>query len=211
MDAGQTTEHEQAMKSRRTQILEAAAAEFGAKGYQRATMRDIASRLGIAPGTIYLYFKNKRDLLLAIAELLIAQPVDQAMAQAAHLDAEAYIATILRDRLCFARRNRALLQALITEIWIDPELQQRFFAQILGSIFATGMQHMQTQIAEGKWRPCRPEIVVPAVAGSIILLSVLRTIAPEHFLAGISDDDLVNELTHLYLYGLQPTAGEASG
>jgi len=189
---------------RRAQILEAAASVFAEKGYQRATMKEIAARAGVAPGTIYLYFKSKRDLLLAIADRLIAQPVDEALAQAARLDAEGYIAAIMRNRIRFARQNSDFLQALIPEIWTDPELQERFFTQIVGPIFASGARYLQMQVEAGRLRPCRVEVVIPAVAGSIIILATLRALAPGQLLPSISDDELVEELTQLYLYGLQP-------
>ena len=191
-------------EQKREAILEAAAEVFGEKGYQRATMKEIAARVGIAPGTIYLYFKSKRDLLLAIADRLIGQTVDQTLAQAVHLDAKGYIAAILRDRLRFARENQAFLQALVTEVWTDPELQERFFTQIVGPIFASGARYLQAQVAAGKLRPCRVEIVVPAVAGAIILLSTMRALVPNHLLPGISDEELIEELAQLYLYGLAP-------
>lgn len=196
---------------RREQILEAAAAVFAEKGYQRATVKEIAARAGIAPGTIYLYFENKRDLLLAIADRLIAHPVDEMLAHASHLDAEGYIAAIMYNRIHFARQNRALLQALIPEIWTDSELRERFFTQILVPIFASGARYLQTWVAEGKLRPCRVEIVIPAVAGSIIALAILRAWVPELLPSPISDEDIVEELTRLYLYGLQPGAEEVDG
>jgi AcrR family transcriptional regulator len=195
-------------EQRRDAILEAAAEVFGEKGYQRATMKEIAARVGIAPGTIYLYFKSKRDLLLAIADRLIGQAVDQALAQAVHLDAKGYIAAILRDRLRFARENQAFLQALVTEVWTDPELQERFFTQIIGPIFASGSRYLQAQVAAGKLRPCRVEIVVPAVAGAIVLLSAMRALVPDRLLPDISDEELIEELTQLYLYGLAPREEE---
>ena len=54
------------VKTRRTEILEAAAVVFAEKGYQRATVKEIADRAGIAPGTIYLYFSGKHEILSAI-------------------------------------------------------------------------------------------------------------------------------------------------
>jgi len=210
MDNALPSAAESPAETRRAQILEAAVAVFAEKGYQRATVKEIAARAGVAPGTIYLYFKNKRDLLLAIADRLIAQPVDQALAQLADLDAEAYIAAILQNRLQFVRRNQAFLQALVTEIWTDEELRERFFTQVIGPIFANAACYLQDRVAEGKLRTCRIEIVVPAVTGAIIILSFLRALVPEHVLAGVSDDELVEELARLYLYGLQPHPEEAA-
>jgi len=44
------------------EILEAALDLFAELGFRKATIEDISRRLDIAPGTIYLYAKDKRDL-----------------------------------------------------------------------------------------------------------------------------------------------------
>jgi len=53
---------------KRSLITEAAVQVFAARGYHAARISDIAQRAGVADGTIYLYFKNKEDLLLSIFE-----------------------------------------------------------------------------------------------------------------------------------------------
>lgn len=49
-------------------ILQAAVDSFSQTGYDRTKMEDIAKRLGLSKGTIYLYFKSKEDLFVAICE-----------------------------------------------------------------------------------------------------------------------------------------------
>ena len=49
-------------EQRRKQILEAAKKVFSAKGFNRATMEEIAGEAELSPGTLYLYFKNKEEL-----------------------------------------------------------------------------------------------------------------------------------------------------
>jgi len=195
---------------RRTQILEAAAAVFARKGYQRATVKEVAAQAGVAPGTIYLYFENKRDLLMAIADHLIGQSWAQTSAQMAQIEPETYVAAVLRNTLDFFHQHKALVQALITEIWTDPQLQEQFFDRVLQPIFVGGVGYLQAQIAQGRARPCRAEIVIPTVAGSLVVLSVLRALAHDHFLAEFSDDELTDELTRLYFYGLQAHEGVVS-
>lgn len=53
---------------KRSQIIEAAILVFADKGYHSARVADIASEAQVADGTIYLYFKNKEDLLIRIFE-----------------------------------------------------------------------------------------------------------------------------------------------
>lgn len=53
---------------KRELIIEAAVEVFAEKGFHSARISDIARKAGVADGTIYLYFKNKEDLLLSIFE-----------------------------------------------------------------------------------------------------------------------------------------------
>ena len=55
---------------RQEQILAAALEIFSQKGYTAATIPEIARKAGLAAGTIYLYFPNKRDLFIKVIEEL---------------------------------------------------------------------------------------------------------------------------------------------
>ncbi len=46
------------------QILEAAIRVFARQGFHQSTVAQIAKEAGVADGTIYLYFKNKDDILV---------------------------------------------------------------------------------------------------------------------------------------------------
>jgi len=52
----------------RERIIGVALRVFAEKGYHETTMEDVADRLGVSEGTIYLYFKSKKELFKAISE-----------------------------------------------------------------------------------------------------------------------------------------------
>ena len=193
---------------RRDEILTAAARVFAEKGYANATIKEIAYEADVADGTIYNYFEGKHDILLGIADRLIGEAMDQTISELSSRDPETYVDAVLHSTVRFTRENQAFLQALATEIWTDEALQRQFFAQILTPIFTAGVQQLQAQIAAGEARPCQVEIVVATIAGSLIAVSLLRAVASEHFLADFSDDEIVDELTRLYSYGLKLDSGE---
>lgn len=60
----------------RDQILEAARRTFGEVGYDRATIRGIASAAGVDPALVHHYFGSKEDLFVAALEL----PINPAVA-----------------------------------------------------------------------------------------------------------------------------------
>ncbi|MBU2521304.1 MAG: TetR/AcrR family transcriptional regulator [Proteobacteria bacterium] len=52
---------------RRQQIMIAAKRVFSLKGFNKATMEDIANEAELSPGTLYLYFKNKDELCVSLS------------------------------------------------------------------------------------------------------------------------------------------------
>lgn len=59
---------EQQKAETRKAIVDAATELFLAHGYQGFSLRQVAEQIGYSPGTIYLYFSNKDDLLFTIAD-----------------------------------------------------------------------------------------------------------------------------------------------
>jgi len=53
---------------KRARILDAAERIFARRGFFHARVSEIAKEAGVADGTIYLYFKNKDDLLISLFE-----------------------------------------------------------------------------------------------------------------------------------------------
>jgi len=54
------------VRKMQSRILEAAMKLFAKGGYENVTMRRIAAEIEYSPGTIYLYFKNKKDIMLQL-------------------------------------------------------------------------------------------------------------------------------------------------
>lgn len=59
-------EPQRGFENRREALLDAAAQLFVTKGYSATSMRDIASAVGMLPGSIYYHFKSKDELLLEV-------------------------------------------------------------------------------------------------------------------------------------------------
>lgn len=66
-----TAEGRQRHEAKYQKILDAALEIFAHKGYHEAKISEIAKIAGVADGTIYLYFKNKDDLLISLFEAKI--------------------------------------------------------------------------------------------------------------------------------------------
>ncbi len=54
--------------AKRRQIIEGARAVFLSRGFDAASMGDIAKAAGVSKGTLYVYFKDKDELFAAIVQ-----------------------------------------------------------------------------------------------------------------------------------------------
>lgn len=64
---------ERSRQETRQAILEAATQMFEREGYEGFSLRQVAENIGYTPTTIYLYFKDKDDLLFAVCSQGFAQ------------------------------------------------------------------------------------------------------------------------------------------
>lgn len=58
----------QGSNEKRERILEGALRAFAKKGFYNTRISEVAAEAGVADGTIYLYFKNKDDVLISLFE-----------------------------------------------------------------------------------------------------------------------------------------------
>ena len=85
MTAAHPTKKEVVSEFRRAGILKAARKVFARHGYDGATMDDVAEACSIAKGTLYLYFKSKRQIYLGVLKEdlhSLREATAQAIAQA---------------------------------------------------------------------------------------------------------------------------------
>ncbi len=59
--------------ARRSQLLDAAKRVFARRGYPAVNIADICKEAKVARGTIYQYFRNKRDVLMALLDEIAAR------------------------------------------------------------------------------------------------------------------------------------------
>jgi AcrR family transcriptional regulator len=67
---------EEKRRANQDRILDAARAVFGARGYQAATIEEIAEQSGLSNGAIYYNFNSKEELFLALLDQRMEQRLE---------------------------------------------------------------------------------------------------------------------------------------
>jgi AcrR family transcriptional regulator len=122
-------EHEK----RRKAILEKALDVFMDEGFENATFQKIADQCGITRTTLYIYFKNKKEIFnYSIKQLLLKAEEDiQRLRADTGMGSVEKITRVLLDILKLLEQNRRLLAVILdylvylSKTGVDPESRVR--------------------------------------------------------------------------------------
>ena len=113
--------NEKGTAEKRQRILDAAVAEIARHGYYQTTVAMIARRAGVADGTIYLYFKNKDELLFSIFDRAMSRFIRRGQAELPDEgDAEQKLRRIIQLHLSLVGADQDL--AIITQVELRHSL-----------------------------------------------------------------------------------------
>ena len=117
-------------RGRRTlrRLLDAAAEEFGARGYHETAISNITQRAGVGLGTFYVYFKSKEEVFRALVADMgvrtrhaLAEGTREApnRLEAERLGIQAY--------LDFVRSHKALYRIVMEAQFVAPEAYRDYY------------------------------------------------------------------------------------
>jgi AcrR family transcriptional regulator len=187
---------------RRAQILAAASRVFARHGFHRATVRQVAQEAGIADGTVYLYFRSKQELLLALLGQL-GRVSERSADFAAHAgaDARVFLGAYLEQRFRQVREWRQLFAAVFPEVLADPVLRSAQAAQTAPA-FQAAEAELARRAAAGELPPLDPQLLSRVAAATVVGLLVLDVLGDP--VVDARWDDLPGFLADLWFDGLRP-------
>jgi AcrR family transcriptional regulator len=193
---------EQMAEARRNQILMGAARVFTEKGFHKATTREIAKAAGVAEGTIYNYFDNKRDLLLAMIDLIGMQSLKRIVLENPPDDPKELLTAIMRDRFQLAQEWGPHLLPILAEVFNDVELRELLYQQIAMPIISHVEKHIQNLVEAGRLRQIDPVIVTRAMVGAIIINFALKLSGLDPRYENFPVDSLIEQIVSIFFDGL---------
>jgi len=161
---------------RRKHIMAVAAGVFSEKGYYATTISDLAQAAGIAKGTIYWYFENKRSIMLAILDELFCEISETFLkvVKTTRNGLDAILECIEPALQLLDRQGHIYLMYFLEIASTDPEIQNKF-REIYRSVHEGTKRAIARGIEQGVIRPLNPEIAAYAVMGIIERISQVGT------------------------------------
>jgi TetR/AcrR family fatty acid metabolism transcriptional regulator len=189
-------------RGKHDQIIEAAVKVFAKKGFYNAKVSEIAREANVADGTIYLYFKNKDDILISLFEEKMHLWIEHVEEEISKVeDPLEKIRAFVGQHLSMIKENKYLAEVMQIELRQSSKFMRRYvpvkfleYLDLIGRI-----------IEEGKQRGVIRKDVIPAIAKRAIfgaldemLLYWVLAKKPKY-----SMEESIEQLSHLLIDGLR--------
>ena len=166
--AGKAPRTERGRKTLRA-ILDAAAAEFGEKGFHEGSISAITRRAGVALGSFYTYFDSKDAVFRALVQDMSGQVRDYVTPRLQDArEALAVERTGLEAFLEFVRAHKEVYRIIDESEFVDNEGYRRHYITTVERI----RQRIETAIERGEMRPCDSEVLAWAIGGMNVFLGI---------------------------------------
>ena len=187
---------------RRLEIRAAAVRVFAEKGFDTATMRDIADAVGTRPGSLYHHFRSKDELLRE----LLYDYFEQGLQMTRDLMSQDKDAGVVLRESTEALLRYVLRRPLETKIvFYDYRILEQireldFIARDQRDIERLWVSLFERAIAEGHVRTdVEPGIAYETISGAIF--AAVRWYVPD---GEITEDMIVSQQMSMFLDGLRP-------
>ena len=163
----------------RTRILQAAQRLFAAKGFEGTTTRDLAQIAGVAEGTLFRHFANKKAILVEVATSGWVDIITDLLTELSEMGSYKAVAQVMRRRMCNLQKNADIMRVCFMEVQFHPDLRDRIQTEIIEKMTEVAEAFFQTAIDKGIYRQ------MDAKLGAKVFLGLFA-------IAGFSDHTLIN-------------------
>lgn len=148
---------EEEMNQRQWKILQAAINVFAEKGFEGSRTSEIAKEAEVAEGTIFRYYKTKKDLLMGLlipfvskfARPLILKSIEKIMENKDNEPIDEVLKKIFEDRIKLVKKNSKLLKTIFLEAIYHEELREELQKNLEEKIVPLIDKFMQKNVNKG--------------------------------------------------------------
>ncbi|MFC0028351.1 TetR/AcrR family transcriptional regulator [Micromonospora chaiyaphumensis] len=133
----------------RQRLFVAAVELIAEQGFSATTVDDIATRAGVAKGTVYYNFESKTVLFEELLRHGIGLLTADFRAAVAGLPPREAIAALVRAELEYIRRYRAFAQLLLSEMWRTNREWQQTLRLLRGEAIEVIAETVRAGVASG--------------------------------------------------------------
>jgi AcrR family transcriptional regulator len=155
----------QAEVETRTRILRAAQHLFAKRGFDGTTTRDLAQAAGVAEGTLFRHFENKKAILVEVATQGWIEILTDLLTELSEMASYKAIAQVMRKRMMNLHQNADLFKVCFMEAQFHPDLRDRIQSDVIVKMTDVAEAFFETAMDQGIYRRMNPRVVAQVFLG----------------------------------------------
>ncbi len=149
----------------RHRILKAAQRLFASRGYDGTTTRDLACAAGVAEGTLFRHFENKKAILIELATQGWVEILTDLLTELSEMGSYKAVAQVMRRRMMRMRENADMMKVCFMEAQFHPELRDHIQSEVIMKMTDVAEAFFETAMERGIYRRTNPKIVAQVFLG----------------------------------------------
>ncbi|MGM3304810.1 TetR/AcrR family transcriptional regulator [Anabaena sp. WFMT] len=149
----------------RTRILQAAQKLFAAQGFDGTTTRDLAQAAGVAEGTLFRHFSNKKAILVEVATSGWVEILTDLLTELSEMGSYKAVAQVMRRRMWNMQKNVEMMRVCFMEVQFHPDLRDRIQTEVIDKMTDVAEAFFQTAMDKGVYRQTDAKLVAKVFLG----------------------------------------------
>ena len=202
-------------EARPAECIAAALDVFVERGFAAAKLDDIAQRVGISKGALYLYFESKEALFKAVVQETLLPTIVEA--ETISIETVEDPAALLRElvlrwsRLTGGSQAGEIPRLILAEAGNFPEVAKFFFENVVERGRKLLARVLEAGVERGVFRPCDPTLFCNLVLAPVMQHCLWSRVGMSCGEKEIDPEFMVNRHLDIFLHGLLlPRNGEAA-
>ncbi len=193
-------------------ILEAAITISNEKGFSSTTTSEIAKRAGIAEGTIFRYFRTKKDIIHGImlqalkvtSDKILLHSLTDIFKNKEQKDLRAILKDILVDRLGLVQKFFPMFRVLVSEVLYHKDMREVIYNNLINIMEQEIMEFYKIMAARGQIRTdIDPMLIMRSIIGNFIAFIAQKMLFTENFNLSEAEKEIDDMIT-LIIDGISP-------
>lgn len=186
----------------RNRILQAAQRLFARVGYDATTTKDLAAEAGVAEGTLFRHFSNKKAILVEVATNGWVEILTDLLTELSEMASYKAIAQLMRRRMLNMQRNSDLMRVCFIEAQFHPELRDRIQSEVVGKMTEVAEAFFETAMERGIYRRMSPRVVAQVFLGMFAIAGFSWNTVSEPHASPAAMQDMAEGIADIFLNGV---------
>ena len=183
-------------------ILNAAQKLFARNGYDGTTTKELAEKAGIAEGTLFRHFTNKKAILVEVATNGWIELLTDLLTELSEMASYEAISHVMYKRMLRLGDNYDMMRVCFMEVQSHPDLRDRIQSEVIEKMTDVAEAFFQTAMERGVYRRMNPRVIAQVFLGMFVVAGFSHETIAQPGASPLEMKEMAEGLADIFLNGV---------